>query len=393
MAAFPPSSPSASSSSASSLPSLYPSSSYSSIHSPPLTSEIKIIPAGHVWHLALRLFCTFPMIHADRVLLANLSSLPLSPSQRPSCLRARDQLETLIARHGHPTRVSLSSLEELTATSSTYSPPSPQSPVSETTDYFASLNLNHSASRPIPIPKPSHITHDHDFPVTPLTGRFDKGYYFAHREHIERSRDKSAHQRPSRPGHRSHFSEPSRMRSDSSTLYAPVATPAMSSAGRPLSPQPSRSRGGNSSKPAPAFHLGSLPRFHPAVYQPSGTSQTLSAQPPSPRQPRQHGYRTSASSRDSMWRDLADGNILVKAPSRPLSPSPSAPRLDPLNSPGPVTPLALEDAGGYLGSGTTSDLTARESHYSGPAPDAVDKLIAREAERARQKARKGLKGY
>ncbi|OJJ97008.1 hypothetical protein ASPACDRAFT_81127 [Aspergillus aculeatus ATCC 16872] len=183
------------------------------------------------------------------------------------------------------------------------------------------------------------------------------------------------------------------MRSDSSTLYAPVATPAMSSAGRPLSPQPSRARGGNSSKPAPAFHLGSLPRFHPAVYQSSGTSQTLSAQPPSPRQPRQHGYRASAGSRDSMWRDLADGNILIKAPSRPLSPSPSAPRLDPLNSPGPVTPLALEDAGGYLGSGTTTDPTARESHYSGPAPDAVEKLIAREAERARQKARKGLKGY
>ncbi|RAL14305.1 uncharacterized protein BO97DRAFT_340737, partial [Aspergillus homomorphus CBS 101889] len=320
-----------------------------------------------------------------------------SPSHHPSSLRARDQLESLIARHGHPTRVSLSSLEELTATSSTYSPPSPQSPVSDTTDYLAGLNLNQSASRPIPIPKRSHIIHDQDFPVTPLTGRFDKGYYFAHREQVpDRSREKPTHRRHSRPVHRPHFSESSRMRSDSSTLYAPVATPSMSSAGRPLSPQPSRARGGNSSKSAPAFHLGSLPRFHPAVYQSSGTSQTLSAQPPSPRQSRQHGYRASASSRETMWqyRDRVDGNFLVKAPSRPLSPSPSAPRLDPLRSPGPVTPLALEDAGGYLGSGTTSaDLTARDSHYSGPAPDVVDRLIAREAERARSKARKGMKGY
>ncbi|PYH41265.1 uncharacterized protein BP01DRAFT_360540 [Aspergillus saccharolyticus JOP 1030-1] len=358
-----------------------------------LPGEIKIISVGHVWHLTPGLFCTFPMIHADRVLLANLSSLPLSPSQRPSSLRARDQLETLIARHGHPPRVSLSSLEELTATSSTYSPPSPQSPVSDTTDYLATPSLNPSASRPIPIPKRSHSTQAHDFPVTPLTGRFDKGYYFAQREQaLERSRDKPAHRQSSRPGHRPHFSESSRMRSDSSTLYAPVATPAMSS-GRPLSPQPSRARGGNPSKTAPSFQLGSLPRFHPAVYQGSGTSQTLSAQPPSsPRQSRQHGYRASAGSRDSLfqYRELADGNTLVKAPSRPLSPS--APRLDPLRSPGPVTPLALEDAGGYLGSGTTAD-TARESHYSGPAPDVVERLIAREAERARQKARKGLKGY
>lgn len=357
MATSPPSSsPSASFSS----PSLYPSS-HSSCHSPPLLST-------------------------------NLSSSSWSPSYRPSSFCARDQLESLIARHGHPTRVSLSSLQELTATSSTYNPPSPASSSSDTTDSLETLTLTQSTSRPIPIPKPCPTLRDRDFPVTPLTGRFDKGYYFAHRDQTpEGQREKEIHRKTSRPGHHPHRSPSSRMRSDSSTFYPPAIAPAMSPAGRPSSPQPSRSQGQNTSKSMPAFHLGSLPRFHPAVYQSSGSPQ---AQPSSPRLPRQHGYRTSSGSRDGMWqyRDLVDGAALPKSPGT-LSPGPSAPRLDPLRSPGPVTPLALEEASGYLASGpsSSSDFSSRE--HSGPAPDMVDRLIARETERNRQKAMKPLKGF
>ncbi|KAH8433029.1 uncharacterized protein LDX57_010667 [Aspergillus melleus] len=329
-----------STSSSSSSPSLYPSS-FSSVHSPPSLST-------------------------------NLSSASWSPSYRGT----QDHLDNLIARHGHPTRVSLSSLEELTATSSTYNPPSPRpsSPVSDTADSFDALTLG-SASRPIPIPKPSpHYAHDNDLPVTPLTGRFDKGYYFAQRDHHSSHRHGSPYRR----------SSSTRMRSDSSSFYPPVVSPSMSPTGRSSSPQPSRARAQNTSKSVPGFHLGSLPRFHPAVYQPSTGSQNPPAQ--------QHIYRTSTSSRDAVWqyRELMEGSSLSKTPSRPLSPSPSAPRLDPLRSPGPVTPLALEDANGYLLSGPSgSEYSSRDHPHSGPAPDLVERLIARENERTRQKVKKG----
>lgn len=355
-------SPRSSVSGSSSSPSVYPSSC-SSLHSPPLLS-------------------------------ANLSSSSWSPpSHRPSTVCAQDQLESLIARHGHPTRVSLSSLEELTATTSAYNPPSSRSPspLSETTDSLETLSLPTSASRPIPIPKPSFHTYQDDLPVTPLTGRFDKGYYFAHRDQASnKARDKPTHHRSRQHPHRwSHTS--ARMRSDSSTFYAPVVSPSMSPSARPSSPEPPRPRAQNPTKSVPTFHLSNLPRFHPAVYQASGNSQ---GQPPSPRQPRQSSYRTSSGSRDTMWQyqEFVEGVTLSRTPSRPLSPSPSAPRLDPLCSPGPVTPLVLEEASGYLISGATnsSPFTLRDNQ-SGPAPDLVDRLITRENERARQSVKKGTK--
>jgi len=51
--------------------------------------------------------------------------------------------------------------------------------------------------------------------------------------------------------------------------------------------------------------------------------------------------------------------------------NPSSPRLNPLDSPGPVTPMELEGAGGYLTVGVASNDAA--SH--------VDKLIREEARR------------
>jgi hypothetical protein len=137
----------------------------------------------------------------------------------------------------------------------------------------------------------------------------------------------------------------------------------------------------------PGFHLGSLPRFHPAVYQSSTGGHTITGQPPSPRQSRQQNYRTASGSRDIKWqyRDLLDGSTQ----------SPSAPRLDPLRSPGPVTPLALESAD-YLAAGNagTAGHGSRDAagQHSGPSPDLVEKLIARENEKARQKNRLSAKG-
>ncbi|KAL3476874.1 hypothetical protein BJX99DRAFT_227063 [Aspergillus californicus] len=327
---------------------------------------------------------------------SNLSSSTSSPYRRS--YQSRDHLESLIARHGRPTRFSLSSLEELTTTYSTYNPPSPlsrpRSPVDDLTSSFETLTTYQSRSRPIPIPKSPFSTHDEDIPVTPLTGRFERDYF----PHRDLPPDNRRHTRSKSTRHNRRYSDhrSPRMRSDSSNFYSQV-TPTMPTSGHPGSPQPALPQVQNAAKSAPGFHLGDLPRFHPAVYQPSGKTQTLTGQPPSPRQSRQHVYRPNSASRDpiSQYRDFVDGVVLQKPPSRPLSPSPTAPRLNPLRSPGPVTPLALEESGGYLSAGITnrSDLSSRDFHHSAPAPDVLERLIARENEKARQKARKASKGW
>ncbi|KAJ5280566.1 hypothetical protein N7478_005938 [Penicillium angulare] len=316
---------------------------------------------------------------------SSLSSSYSAFSSPHSPLSPRDHLETLISRHGYPTPVSLSSLRELTSTTSTYNPPSPRRrycPVSPPTTAFDSLSLSSSTTRPIPIPRRAVRIYDEDLPVTPLTGRFDNDDYFDDWERASLSA-KSRHILPNpRPGRRGPYSS---MRSDNSPFYSPVASPIMSPR-RPSSPQPSRSsRTQTPSKSVPGFHLGSLPRFHPAVYQSGSPSHAVPTQPPSPRQSRQLTYRTTSGSRDAKWqyRDLLDGP----------NPSPSAPRLDPLLSPGPVTPLALE-SGDYLAAGSASTERARDSasQHLAPPPDLMEKLIARENEKACQKSRKSAKG-
>ncbi|KAJ5155372.1 hypothetical protein N7492_008175 [Penicillium capsulatum] len=291
----------------------------------------------------------------------------------------------LVRKHGYPTPVSLSSLRDLTATSSTYTPPSPRPRrPSPPTDALESLSLSASATRPIPIPRrPGPVDID-GIPVTPLTGRFDKDDYLEDWERASLSA-KSQHLLPSRTRRRGR-GRSSRMRSDHSPYYSPVTSPNMSPR-RSNSPPPSRSRPQNPTKSVSGFQLGSLPRFHPAVYQASPTSHAVTTQPPSPRQSRQQAYRTASGSRDGMWqyREFLEHSHQ----------SPSAPRLDPLRSPGPVTPLVLE-AGDYLAAGSVNaaDRSARDNagQHSGPPPDLLEKIIARENEKTRQKNRKSAKG-
>ncbi|EYE97510.1 uncharacterized protein EURHEDRAFT_409724 [Aspergillus ruber CBS 135680] len=338
----------------------------------------------------------------------------------------------------HPTPVSLSSLRDLTATSSTYNPPSPSSsysspsicspptrstsPTTATADSLDSLNLSSFSSRPIPIPKPVSTA---DLPVTPLTGRFEKGYYFApqqidqsppfeekfsshrnfknfdshgrhHRSHRRRHHHHHHHHHHHNHNHHSHShnlhqhhhqSAPS-MRSDNSNFYSPVMSSAMPPSGRPASPQSSRSRAQNTTKSVPSFHLSNLPRFHPTVYPSTGSQTAIGQQQQQsqlPMQSRHHTYRQSSgsSSRDGM-RQLMESVTSSRVPSGQYSPSPSAPRLDPLLSPGPVTPLVLEEGNSYLSSGASgaTDPFARDSLNAGSASD----KIAREGDRAWQKS-------
>lgn len=337
-----------------------------------------------------------PSTHADvdRVLFC-----PLGLHRPPPLLRGyrRPSLN-------HPTPVSLSSLRDLTATSSTYNPPLPpsfssssspsrsSSPISAATDGLGTLSLSSSTSQPIPIPKPpsSAAAHDHSLPVTPLTGRFDKGHYFAAQSDQSPPADRkpSSHKKYGRRGHRRHqnrrfhhqnYRPASIMRSDSSTFYSPVVSSTMPSSGRPASPQQQhRSRHQHTTKSVPGFHLSNLPRFHPST----GSQPTAGQQPTPPVQSLQHMYRqSSGSSRDGMWQYRE--NATDPRTTGRCSPSPSAPRLDPLNSPGPVTPLALEEAGSYLTAGTANStgLSSRGPSNTGPAPDMVEKLMTQKNSR------------
>lgn len=306
----------------------------------------------------------------------------------------RNDLERLIIKHGYPTPIVLSSLRDLTATQSPYNPPSRSCSRSK---HFET-RLSPSTTRPIPIPRPRQPPPIYDdLPVTPLTGRFETDAYLREWELSSLSaRSQRAHSslRSGRRGrHSSRTTKASRMRAGRSPFdYSSLVSPTMSmSPRRSASPPPPSSLPQNQGTSVPGFQLGSLPRFHPAVYQSASKSHNATGQSPSPRQSRQqHTYRTSSGSRDIMWqyRDWMENG----------SPGPSAPRLDPLRSPGPVTPLALEDAQGYFVSSGSAKVAAerasRESSnkQSGPSPELVEKLIARENERARQKNRKSPKG-
>jgi hypothetical protein len=169
---------------------------------------------------------------------------------------------------------------------------------------------------------------------------------------------------------------------------------------RPISPPPSRPRASNPSKPVHSIHLGNLPRFHPAVYQPPTGNQPQ--QSPSPLQPRpSQQYRIQSGPRDALrqYRELVTGTVLAsRSASSTSSTKPSKPRLDPLNSPGPVTPLALEEGeGGYLAAGEAGspEGSALENRTAAPTPELVERLIRRESERKAEQntLRKECKGW
>ncbi|PGH12171.1 hypothetical protein AJ79_04466 [Helicocarpus griseus UAMH5409] len=158
----------------------------------------------------------------------------------------------------------------------------------------------------------------------------------------------------------------------------------MSPSLQPNSPPPSsRPRTRMSPKPKQSINLGSLPRFHPAVYQ---STSNNSHQPPSPLQQRPaQPYRIPSGSRDALrqYRDFVAGAALTpRSLSSSSNTKPSKPRLDPLGSPGPVTPLALEEEGDYFVAGASNSPDSKRNHNNTVSPrELVEKLIQRETER------------
>lgn len=159
----------------------------------------------------------------------------------------------------------------------------------------------------------------------------------------------------------------------------------------------SRSRMRQSKPQNPSsFHLGSLPRFHPAVYQSPATAssgpapQLQTSSPSATTSPNlqqfAHTYRIPPNTRDTLrqYRDLVAGITLTPRGSvSSASTKPSKPKLAPLGSPGPVTPLALEEEEneGYLIAGAMGVAADGREAQSMPPQELLEQLIQRERER------------
>ncbi|KAK2840528.1 hypothetical protein FQN49_006189 [Arthroderma sp. PD_2] len=177
------------------------------------------------------------------------------------------------------------------------------------------------------------------------------------------------------------------------------------------SPASSRSRHA-ASLSTPSFRLENLPRFHPAVYQstngstaaasafdfdtvttsaPHIYSHTQTYRPSSASAVASSSSSSAASSsspRDALrqYRDLMAGITLsarASAQSSAFS-KPSKPRLEPLGSPGPVTPLALEEEEEeYLSAGAMEILGTNGQGHAGlmERNELLDKLMMQERAR------------
>lgn len=127
-----------------------------------------------------------------------------------------------------------------------------------------------------------------------------------------------------------------------------------------------------------SLRLPSLPRFHPANFPsansslqttPDGNSHSSSPQPPMSPRAYQRIYN------DAQKQLFFNQREMFSSAGKPTSP-----RLQPLGSPGPVTPLELERDEGYLVAG------ARNLNHKAATPsDVADKMV--KAEVARQTGR------
>ncbi|WPH02336.1 Hypothetical protein R9X50_00519900 [Acrodontium crateriforme] len=126
--------------------------------------------------------------------------------------------------------------------------------------------------------------------------------------------------------------------------------------------------------------LPGLPRFHPANFPSAHNSLQSTPEdnsnspkpPPSPRS-RQRFYSDAQQQLFNYQREM------ITAASRATSPNigkPASPRLAPLGSPGPVTPLELEGDQGYLVAGVRGSVGAATS-----TAELVDKMIQTESRR------------
>ncbi|KAL8897549.1 MAG: hypothetical protein Q9207_007168 [Kuettlingeria erythrocarpa] len=243
-------------------------------------------------------------------------------------------------------------------------------------------------------------------PVTPLTGRVPA--FFAHspkQSHTPPQRKKSKDFTPS-PDSPSDSSQSSQEVFAHSPLSRRIMRPdrggpsAMYTPSSPLSPtmaaySPSalgqlngRAHSANAQgrvRPVP-LAIPLLPPFHPANYE-SRKSSPRNARPINSA----HGRQVSDAQKKlhKYQRELVINATRTFAGSTAKSPvpRPTSPRLNPLGSPGPVTPLRLEGGSDYFlaGCGPASPLASKDSERS----EMVERLIAVERDRLAHPERPG----
>ena len=247
-------------------------------------------------------------------------------------------------------------------------------------DYPSSLPIN------IP-PRQEKISR----PSTPLTGRFDHGAHFP--PSFGKTPKKPQISQSLRPTYLnsaavdragSRMSPPRTSRTMRPDQTSPLYTPSS-----PLSPTTANAPSSSQRRPDPYLHMPSLPRFHPAVYQSPNSSnlnspsrnRTPTSLTRPPRSPQLHHRQFSDAKQrvHTHQRELIT-NATRAAANINISPvrreTPKAPALAPCGSPGPATPLMLEEPGDYLTVG------AGGQFGEGSPRELVDKLIQHENERS-----------
>lgn len=159
---------------------------------------------------------------------------------------------------------------------------------------------------------------------------------------------------------------------------------------RPPTQRPMRSRTNSNQRRAPtnSLKLPHLPRFHPANFPSAHSSvQTTpdgTSSPQPPVSPRAHQRLYSDAQKQLFFnqREMLSGAVHGTSPSQ--AGKPTSPRLRPLGSPGPVTPLELEADDGYLLAGARSAINESTS-----SEQLVERLIREETRRVRSATQAG----
>ncbi|KAI4127750.1 MAG: hypothetical protein LQ338_003061 [Usnochroma carphineum] len=279
-------------------------------------------------------------------------------------------------------------LEDLRIGDDSSKSPEDRAPYSQLSSINTSL-LDEHPSAPITIPSRKSPS---SRPITPLTGR--EPSFFVHsakQSHTPPQRTTSKDFTPS-PDSRSQSSQSEQEpfahspftrrsmkpdRGGASPMYRPSSplSPTMATySTSPLSQHRTRAQSGNTRSqvlPGP-LAIPSLPPFHPANYE-SRNSSPRSSRPTSS----SHGRQLSDAQKKILknQRELVINATRTAAAKSPL-PRPTSPRLNPLGSPGPVTPLMLEGQSDYFlaGPGTTSSSARKDTE----GREILERLIAAE---------------
>ena len=126
------------------------------------------------------------------------------------------------------------------------------------------------------------------------------------------------------------------------------------------------------------MHLASLPRFHPANYQSAESGSIATHRGPRSSVPQRQGSEASQQLHQYRRALVDSASMAARSLMSPNLSKPSPPRLHPLGSPGPVTPLVLEGQDDYLMGGSA---TSPRSFTAKEGSELVDRLIREEHDR------------